>query len=71
LIRVREQIAVSADKDRVRGEMDRSGEILRWARQLRKEIPIEDVVDRVRSRLQNAEGHDQFMLELELLSSRR
>jgi hypothetical protein len=60
LIRVREQIAVSADKDRVRGEMDRSGE-----------IPIEDVVDRVRSRLQNAEGHDQFMLELELLSSRR
>jgi hypothetical protein len=62
---------VSADKDCVRGEMDRSGEILRWARQLRKEIPIEDVVDRVRSRLQNAEGHDQFMLELELLSSRR
>jgi len=39
-----------------------------WIRQLRKEIPIEEIIDRVRSRLQNADGDDRFALEFELHS---
>lgn len=59
---------MSADQDSARGKMSRSTELLQWIHQLRKEIPIEEIIDRVRLRLQNADADEQFTLELELHS---
>lgn len=57
---------MSADQDPARGKMNSSTELIQWIRQLRKEIPIEEIIDRVRLRLQNADADEQFTLELEL-----
>jgi tetratricopeptide (TPR) repeat protein len=58
-------IVESADGD-YDTETDRWWELHQWVRQLRKEIPIDDIIDRVRSRLQNADAGDREALEFEL-----
>lgn len=40
----------------------------KWVRELREEFSIDEVIDRVKARLQNADGDEQFSLELELKS---
>lgn len=59
-------VVESPGRERLRAEMDRYEEINQWIRQLRSEVPIADIIDRVQARLQNAEPADRRALELEL-----
>lgn len=59
-------IVVSAHRDRVRAILDREYELSLWVRELRKGLPVEDVLDRVRSRLHNADAEDRDALTFEL-----
>jgi tetratricopeptide (TPR) repeat protein len=45
---------------------DHRRQIFEWVQQLKREFPIEDVIDRVRSRLQNEDREEKEGLELEL-----
>jgi tetratricopeptide (TPR) repeat protein len=54
---------VSADRHST--DRDRWWELHQWVRQLRKEIPIEEIIERVRSRLQDADAVDKEALESE------
>ena len=62
--RPKKDLSVSTDEDHA--ETDRWWSIHKWVRQLRKEISIDEAIDRVKARLQNADVEEQFALELQL-----
>jgi tetratricopeptide (TPR) repeat protein len=66
--RPKKNLIGSADGDYAQTEGDRAWEIRKWLRRLRKEISIDEMIDRVKARLQNADAEDQFDLEFELRS---
>lgn len=57
---------LSASTDAGHAETDHWWIIHKWVRQLRKEISIDEAIDRVKARLQNADVKEQFALERQL-----
>jgi tetratricopeptide (TPR) repeat protein len=61
-------IIVPADRERARAQMDRQWQIVQWVHQLRKEMPVDEMIDRVRLRMQEADDAVLRFLESELES---
>ena len=59
-------LSVSADVKAAQMEVGRWWKVRKWVRQLREEMSIDEVIDRVKARLQNADPEQQFDLEFEL-----
>jgi tetratricopeptide (TPR) repeat protein len=57
---------VSPDDEGALGEADRWWKIHKWVRQLREGMSIDEVIDHVKARLQNADAEEQFDLEDQL-----
>ena len=64
----KKDLIASTDGEYAPTETDRWWEIHKWLRQLRKEFSIDEMIDRVKARMQSAVAEDQFALERELRS---
>jgi tetratricopeptide (TPR) repeat protein len=59
-------LIVSTDGDDAHAEADRRWKVHKWVCHLRKEMSIDEVIDRVKARLQNEDAEEQSDLELQL-----
>ena len=62
----KKDLIVPTDGEDAHAEVDRWWQVHKWVRQLREEMSIDEVIDRVKARLQNADADEQCDLEHEL-----